>query len=613
MVPVRIAFNTSPTFYSSFFSTLALSTDVPADCYTILYLLLSFNISYKNSKSQWITSRYRIAKKTEWIIVFAVVPFDWIVFMSGLDPESALWCRINKMLLYFSIISPRTIIYSARGNSIADSVVFILIIVHIAACLYFYLGRAIPTTYSPHLNASAFSTNISWSYAPPDSSLNSWWYNRTEHFAMRPSSNVFEKWLLCVYWVLSTLSAQGVIGDLSPQNFDELLFVMALVILNVTFYIRIQAEISNMFMSIDDTVIRTREEQDRILKFVSVTAFSPALRERIQAHFLAVQGNMSEDQEKLLMTLSHGLRVQLARFVWSEFLAKVYLFRGCSGNFIDALSVLVQETHFGPEEILEKAGQVCDSLVILVSGALETYSNESDRVRKVGRKGHAVSPLSFFFGIRQFLNTRAARSGAICVRVKHEGMKEVLQIYPKDEEVVRKNALNFYMKEKQSEGSVAFSLTSSNATDEGSDDSGSTVGSKGSKGTHKTNESGKSSATAKSATSRDSRGSKNSISKNSVGGSSKENERQSKKKSKKVKATEIKADEGMGMVGGMLSDDGSNDDGKINFSHNKSAFHLFTCWNEKRMILRISAQATTMERRPLDLQLLSSMRKICRS
>jgi hypothetical protein len=577
MVPVRIAFNTSPTFHFSFFSTLALSTDLPADCYTILYLLLSFNISYKNSKSQWITSRYRIAKKTEWIIVFAVVPFDWIVFMSGLDPESALWCRINKMLLYFSIISPRAIIFSTRGNSIADSLVFILIIVHIAACLYFYLGRAIPTTYSPHHSEGAFRSNISWSYAPPDSSFNGWWYNRTEHFAMRPSSSVYEKWILCVYWVLSTLSAQGVIGDLSPQNFDELLFVMVLVILNVTFYIRIQAEISNMFMSIDDTVIRTREEQDRILKFVSVTAFSAALRERIQAHFLAVQGNMSEDQEKLLMTLSHGLRVQLARFVWCEFLGKVYLFRGCSGNFIDALSVLVQETHFGPEEILEKAGQVCDSLVILVSGALETYSNESDRVKKVGRKGHAVSPLSFFFGIRQFLNTRAARSGAICVRVKHEGMKEVLQIYPKDEEVVRKNALNFYMKEKQSEGSVAFSLTSSNATEEGSDDSGSTVGSKGTHkthDTHKTNESGKSSATA---TSRDSKGSKNSISKKSAGGGSKDTEWQSKKKSKKVKVTALKADEGMGMVDGMLSDDGSNDEGKINFSHNKSAFHWFTC------------------------------------
>ena len=142
MVPVRIAFNTSPTFYFSFFSTLALSTDLPADCYTIVYLFLSFNISYKNSKSQWITSRYRIAKKTEWIIVFAVVPFDWIVFLSGLDPESALWCRINKMLLCFSIIGPKAIIFSARGNSIVDSLVFILIIVHVASCLYFYLSNS---------------------------------------------------------------------------------------------------------------------------------------------------------------------------------------------------------------------------------------------------------------------------------------------------------------------------------------------------------------------------------------------------------------------------------------------------------------------------------------
>jgi hypothetical protein len=66
-------------------------------------------------------------------------------------------------------------------------------------------------------------------------------------------------------------------------------------------------------MSNEEMVISTREEQDRILKFVSVKAFSPDLRGRIKSHFLAVQGNVSQEQEKLLMTLSHGLRVQLAR------------------------------------------------------------------------------------------------------------------------------------------------------------------------------------------------------------------------------------------------------------------------------------------------------------
>lgn len=96
----------------------------------------------------------------------------------------------------------------------------------------------------------------------------------------------------------------------------------------------------------DDTVIKTREQQDRIFKFVSV--FPPELRESIQNHFLAVQGNVSEGPKNFLCkSLSHGLRVELARWVWREFLTKVYLFRGCNGQFLDALCVILHEDFYG--------------------------------------------------------------------------------------------------------------------------------------------------------------------------------------------------------------------------------------------------------------------------
>ncbi len=75
---------------------------------------------------------------------------------------------------------------------------------------------------------------------------------------------------------------------------------------------------------------------------------------------------------------------------------------------------------------------MCNYLVILVTGALETYSNDSSRLHKKTRKGYAVyyavSPLSFFCLCSQHSSTRAARSGDICIRVKREEMKEVLHI-----------------------------------------------------------------------------------------------------------------------------------------------------------------------------------------
>lgn len=55
-------------------------------------------------------------------------------------------------------------------------------------------------------------------------------------------------------------------------------------------------------------------------------------------------------------------------------------------------------------------------------------------------------------------------------------MQEVLQIYPKDEERVKKNALQFYSKDK-AEGSIAgFSTVSGQSEGQGSDESGSSDG-----------------------------------------------------------------------------------------------------------------------------------------
>ena len=493
MVPLRIAFQTESY---TMMSQLPLSTDGPADVLLFLHLCLSLNMAYKNSKSQWVTKRSRIFKNMDFIGVLAAVPLDWIVFLSGLDSESAGWCRINKMLLYFAKCSPKTIIYSTRGASLKDLMIQFSLICHIGACIYYYLGRKIPQWHLGKVN------QISWLQADPSLLIDT--YDRdTYHTAMHPSATHSERYVLSLYWVVATITSNEQVGDLVPQNYAEILYSIFLLLFNLTIFRWIQGEIANFVMNADDKVIRNREEQDRILKFVSVKAFSSDLRARIQSHFLAISGNVSEEQDKLLGTLSHGLRVELARWTWREFLAKVYIFRGCSGQFLDAVCVMLHETHYGPEEILGNAGEVASSLVILVYGALETFSLDNDKVKKVSRKGNTVGMLSFFFGARQYTSTRAGRTGAICIRISGEGMREVLQIYSQDEERVKTNALNFYSKDKQAEGSV-FSSNSSEHSDDSRDsanddgksmmsrtsgNSGSTHATKTSKSSRKSNKS----------------------------------------------------------------------------------------------------------------------------
>ena len=105
-----------------------------------MHLAISLNIGYRNSKSQWITSRTRIAKNMDFVALLALIPLDWLVFLSGLDAESAVWCRLNKMLLYWSKISPGHVIFSARGGSLTDLLIRFFFIVHIFGCVYYYIG-----------------------------------------------------------------------------------------------------------------------------------------------------------------------------------------------------------------------------------------------------------------------------------------------------------------------------------------------------------------------------------------------------------------------------------------------------------------------------------------
>jgi hypothetical protein len=561
VVPVRIGFchllmrtagiDTLPVFTSP----LELWTDLPADLVIFLHVALSFHVSYKNSKSQWVVSRIRIFKNTDWVAVLGMLPLDWFVFLSGMGPETAVWCRVNKMLLLFSSISPNTLIFSTRGVGIAHLSIIFIIIWHICACVYFYMGRKAQLWDLGAMNQASWLFPEGLEFAdmhrrggsgPEETELIP---SSIQNFGMRSDSSGPEQYILCMYVVLCSITGGGLPGPTTPTNFIEMLYTMIILIFNLTLWRWIQGEIADTFMSLDDFVIRTREEHEKVLRFLSEPAFKSDLRERIQAHFAAIQGNVSEEEHLVLSSLSHGLRVELSRLVWREFLGRVHLFRGCTGPFLDAVCVLVQEMHFGPEQVMGTAGEITDVLFILVHGGLETCNNGSSKSKKISRKGHSVGALSFLFAVRQYVSTRASTSGAVCIVLKGEGMREVMQIYPKDEEHVRKNALNFYFKEaSRTEGTVTFSLSNSNVSKNGSDDSMSDGGkSTASKSTNKSSSSEKSNKSRASNASKVSKNSKkSSASRNSkISRASRDSKKKMKSSSKGNGGEEVKVLSGM--------------------------------------------------------------------
>ena len=97
MMPVRIGFRP----WANFFDPELLVSDLPADMMIFLHVIVLLNQAYRNSKSQWVTNRFRIFKNMDWFVILAVLPIDWLVMLSGMSEQSAVFARMNKILLIF--------------------------------------------------------------------------------------------------------------------------------------------------------------------------------------------------------------------------------------------------------------------------------------------------------------------------------------------------------------------------------------------------------------------------------------------------------------------------------------------------------------------------------
>ena len=58
-------------------------------------------------------------------------------------------------------------------------------------------------------------------------------YNK---FGMEACAEVWEQYLISLFWVCTTISGNGSIGDVMPQNIVEILYCTGLMILSLTLF-----------------------------------------------------------------------------------------------------------------------------------------------------------------------------------------------------------------------------------------------------------------------------------------------------------------------------------------------------------------------------------------
>ena len=268
-VPVRLAFLP----YDTFTDRVALSTDLPADIFIVLHVVVLLNTAVKpEGRSGWTTQRFKIFKETDFLFLFGAIPLDWLGYLCGISNEACCWLRFNKLVLYLSRSSPRDVIFSsgeyARGK-VADLFIIMFFYLHMLACVYFWLGRA-----QPYLNQGP---SVSWLFVDPEYADTT--YDRQAHFATQESATTAQQYLFCIYWVAATITVNGAVGWFIPQNIMELIFTTIIMALNMTLYRWIMGEVSSIIMSSDDNVVKARAELEAVTSFASGKRFSQEVRD----------------------------------------------------------------------------------------------------------------------------------------------------------------------------------------------------------------------------------------------------------------------------------------------------------------------------------------------
>jgi len=440
IVPIRIMFLP----WNSMIDVRALYSDLVADVFAVLHVLVQANTSYlSSSTSTWVTDRSKLMRNVDSGFIIAAIPLDWFAFWCGASNEMCCWLRIFKMALPFTILSKNSggarSDESARGRLMRLAFV-VFSIIHVGACIWFYMGSQYARWFPDHA--------ISWYEV--DDKLHSISYTEHDKFGMHADSTVWEQYLASFYWVAATITSSGLVGDVIPSNPIEMIFCICLMILNLTLLRFVTGEVSSEVMKADECIINARSKLEAVERLLKDKRIGKHLGDEIRRHCLLTQSSPVVDQASLFSLMSHSLKVEVAACTCREYLDQIALFNGCGEKFLDAVSVLLREVQFAPEEWIYRAGEMANEMFFVASGVVEELGERDKRsglevINRTVHRGNGSGELSFFFGMRHLACARAGKLiGASCYRLPRSQFLPLLKLFPDEEERLAEAALTSY-------------------------------------------------------------------------------------------------------------------------------------------------------------------------
>lgn len=311
------------------------------------------------------------------IDVISMLPTDIFYFVLGLDyPEIRInkLLRLNRMFEFFTI--SETMTNYPNIFRICTLVMYIIIIIHWNACLYFSFSKLI-----------GFGSDA-WVYPA---------------LTEPEFGELMRKYSFSLYWSTLTLTTIG--ETPSPELDSEFLFHVVDFLVGVLIFATIVGNIATMISNMNAAQAQFQARIDNIKQYMHARHVSKDLEKRVIKWFDYLWTNKkAQDEREVLRYLPDKLRAELGMNVHLETLMKVRIFADCEAGLLIELVLKLRPVVFSPDDYICRKGDIGREMYIIKEGKLAVVADD-------GVTQFVVLGDGSYFGEISILNIKGSKAG----------------------------------------------------------------------------------------------------------------------------------------------------------------------------------------------------------
>ncbi|XP_074530225.1 cyclic nucleotide-gated cation channel-like [Halichoeres trimaculatus] len=341
--------------------------------------------------------------------ICSILPTDLLYLSVGISYTPLL--RFNRLLRLPRLFElfERTETRTSYPNAfrICKLVLYILVIIHWNACVYYSFSKALGLG------------SDSWVY--PNAS--------DPEFGSLTRSYIY-----CLYWSTLTLTT---IGETPPPVRDEeYLFLIFDFLVGVLIFASIVGNVGSMISNMNATRASFQSRVDTLKHYMHFRHVSKGLEQRVIRWFDYLWTNQKTiDEQEVLRSLPNKLRAEIAINVHLDTLKKVRIFQDCESGLLVELVLKLRPQVFSPGDYICRKGDVGKEMYIIKDGQLAVVGEDGVTQFAVLTSGSCFGEISILnisgskMGNRRTANIRSlGYSDLFCL--SKQDLMDALQEYP---------------------------------------------------------------------------------------------------------------------------------------------------------------------------------------